>query len=450
MGPDPDGTAGFPWVSIFLLAVLILMNGFFSAAEIAVITLNDNKVKKMAEDGNRKAQTILRLTGDSNRFLAMIQVGVTLSGFLSSAAASQSFAAMLAHAMRGTGLSTHALQGIASVIITIIISYFSLVLGELVPKQLAIRRAESIAFRFAGFLNGLSTFFAPLIKLLTASTTLVLRLFGIHPEQDDAETVTEEEIRLMVNEGEEKGVIEENEKDMISNVLDFDDNPVSEMMTHRTEIAAVEDTDTLQAVVKLSMKQGFSRIPVCHEDLDNILGFIYVKDLLKFIGQPSADVKLTDLMRPAAFVPETQSCSKLFQEMTEQHRQIAVVVDEYGGTEGLVTLEDLLESIVGNIQDEYDHEEEEVVEDGPNRWSVDGSLYIDEVEDLTGVILPKGDYDTLAGLMVARLGRIPQEGEHPTVTCGQLTLTALRIQEHRIERILMKKAMPPPLEKRDS
>lgn len=153
-------------------------------------------------------------------------------------------------------------------------------------------------------------------------------------------------------------------------------------------------------------------------------------------------MKLTDLMRPAAFVPETQSCSKLFQEMTEQHRQIAVIVDEYGGTEGLVTLEDLLESIVGNIQDEYDHEEEEILEDGPNRWSVDGALYIDEVEDLTGAVLPEGDYDTLAGLMVERLGRIPQEGEHPTVTCGQLTLTALHVQDRRIERIQIKKAIP--------
>ena len=441
MAPDPDGTA-FPWGSLFLLAVLILINGFFSAAEIAVITLNDNKVKRMAENGNRKAQTIMKLTGNSNRFLATIQVGVTLSGFLSSAAASQSFSAMLADALRVTGLSRDVLQGIASIIITLIISYFSLVLGELVPKQLAIRRAETIAFRFAGFLNGLATFFTPLVKLLTVSTTAVLRLFGIRPGQDDEETVTEEEIRLMVDEGEERGVIEETEKDMISNVLDFDDNPVSEMMTHRTEIAAVEDTDTLQEVLQLSMEKGFSRIPVYHEDLDNILGFIYVKDLLKFIGHTPQDVKLTDLMRPAAFVPETQSCSKLFQEMTEQHRQIAVIVDEYGGTEGLVTLEDLLESIVGNIQDEYDHEEEEILEDGPNRWSVDGALYIDEVEDLTGAVLPEGDYDTLAGLMVERLGRIPQEGEHPTVTCGQLTLTALHVQDRRIERIQIKKAIP--------
>ncbi|MCH3972672.1 MAG: hemolysin family protein [Oscillospiraceae bacterium] len=444
MPPDPESASGFPWGSLLLLAVLILVNGLFSAAEIAVVRLSDNKVKKMAEDGDRRACTLLKLTQDSNRFLATVQVGVTLAGFLASAAASQSFGEMLANAMQGTGLPHHVLQVLASVIITLILSYFTLVLGELVPKQLAIRRTESIAFRFAGFLNGVAVFFTPLVKLLTGSTTLVLRLFGVHPEKEDREAVTEEEIRLMVDEGEETGAIEESEKDMISNVLDFDDNPVSEVMTHRTEISAVEDTETLQDAVQLSMEKGFSRIPVYHEDLDNILGFLYVKDLLKFIGKPPQPVKLTALMRPATFVPETQSCSRLFQEMTEQHRQIAVVVDEFGGTEGLITLEDLLESIVGNIQDEYDQEEEEILADGPNRWSVDGALLVEDAEDLTGVSLPKGDYDTLAGLMVEQLGRIPQENETPTVTCGALTLTALRIHDRRIERILVKKKVPLP------
>lgn len=440
MAPDPDGTAGFPWGSVLLLAVLILLNGFFSAAEIAVVTLNNGKIKKMADGGNQKAQVLVKMSNHSKHFFSTMQVCITLSGFLSSAVASQSFAARLANAMHGIGLSLHARQGIACVILTILMSCFSLVLGQLVPRQLAVRNAESIAFRFADFLNGLFVFFLPLVKFLTASTKGILRMFGVRAEQEDAETITEEEIRMVVNEGEERGVIEENEKDMISNVLDFDDSPVSEMMTHRTEIAAVEDTDTLLDVVQLSAQKGFSRIPVYHEDLDNILGFIYVKDLLRFIGQTDIEnVKLTDLMRPAAFVPETQSCSRLYQEMIQQHRQIAVAVDEYGGTEGLITLEDLLESIVGNIQDEYDHEEEKVVKEGPNRWSVEGSLLIEDVEELTGVTLPKGDYDTLAGLMVERLGRIPSEGEYPTVVCLPLTLKALRIQDRRIERILIQK-----------
>jgi putative hemolysin len=443
MPPDPADTTAFPWNSLLLLAVLILINAFFSAAEIAVLMLNKSKVRRMAESGDRKAAELEKLTKDSNRFLATIQVGVTLAGFLSSAAASQSFGSMLAGALRWTGLPHSALQAVASVLITLILSYFSLVLGELVPKQLAIHRAESIAFRFAGILNGLASFFTPLVHLLTASTNLVLRLFGIRPDKEGREAVTEEEIRLLVDEGEEHGVIEETEKDMISNVLDFDDSPVSEMMTHRTEIAAVEDTDTLQDVVHLSMDQGFSRIPVYHEDLDNILGFLYVKDLLPFVGKPPQPVRLTDLMRPAAFVPETQICSRLFQQMTAQHRQIAIIVDEFGGTEGLITLEDLLESIVGNIQDEYDREEEEVVPDGPNRWSVDGALLVEDAEDMTGISLPKGDYDTLAGLMVERLGRIPQAEEHPTVRCGKLCLTALRIQDRRIVRILITREASP-------
>lgn len=445
MGLDPDGTGGFPWLNVILLIVLTFVNGFFSASEIAVITLNDNKIAKMAEDGDKKAATVRRLTKNSNRFLSTIQICITFSGFLNAAAGAQSFAGPLADALGGVLPVPHGtLLGISSVLITVLISFVSLVFGELVPKQIGLHRAEPFALRYAGFLNTMAVIFTPLVRLLTVSTNAALRLAGIRPG-DDEETVTEEEIRLMVDAGEEKGVIEEQEKDMISNVLDFDDISVVECMTHRTDIAAVEDTGTLQDVVDLSIEKGFSRIPVYHEDLDNILGFIYVKDLLQYIGRDAGNVRLTDLMRPAAFVPETQKCSELFRLMTEQHRQIAVIVDEYGGTEGLVTLEDLLEGIVGNIQDEYDQEEEEVLLDGPNRWNVDGSLFLDEVEDLTGFSLPEGDYDTLAGFLVDRLGRIPGEGEHPTVTCGPLTLTVLRVHERRIERIMIaKKAQAAP------
>jgi putative hemolysin len=245
---------------------------------------------------------------------------------------------------------------------------------------------------------------------------------------------------MMVDQGEEKGVIAEDAKDMISNIFDFDDSTVAEAMTHRTDIIAVEDTDTIQDVVNLAIQEGFSRIPVYHEDLDNILGIIYVKDLLKYVGAPvDQTLKLTKLMRLAHFVPETNKCSELFKEMTENHFQIAVIVDEYGGTEGLISLEDLLESIVGNIQDEYDREEEEVIEEGANCWNVDGSIAIDDVEDLTGITLPRGDYDTLAGLLVELLGRIPNPDEQPCVKYGMLTFTALRVEERRITRIRIRK-----------
>ena len=440
MGLEPDGSSGFPWLNVILLIILTFVNGFFSASEIAVITLNDAKVAKMAEEGNKKAAAVQKLTKNSNRFFSTIQICITFSGFLNAAAGAQSFSTPLAAALaRVLPVSYSTLSNVSFIVITILISFISIVFGELLPKQIGLHRAESFALRYGSFLNGVAVLFTPLVKLLTASANGAMRFVGLRPGEDDEETVTEEEIRLMVDAGEEKGVIEEQEKDMISNVLDFDDVPVIECMTHRTDIAAVEDTDSLQDVVDLSIEKGFSRIPIYHEDIDNILGFIYVKDLLKYIGKDARDVRLTDLMRPATFVPETQKCADLFRQMTEQHRQIAVIVDEYGGTEGLITLEDLLEGIVGNIQDEYDHEEEEILPDGPNRWSVDGALFLDEVEDLTGFSLPEGDYDTLAGFLVAQLGRIPKPGEHPTVTCGPLTMTVLRVRERRIERIMVAK-----------
>lgn len=427
------------FVSIFILILLVLVNAFFAACEIAVITLNDNKIKKMAEDGNKKAAKILKLTSNSSRFLATIQVGVTLSGFLTSASASQSFAGRLADALVFLPVSQSVIYGASTVIITILLSYFSLVFGELVPKKIAMQRAEELSFKFIGILNGTSVVFRPFISFLTFSTNVVLKMLGIDPNSSE-ETVTEEEILMMVDAGEEKGVIGETAKDMISNIFDFNDITVNEIMTHRTEVAAVEDTADIQDVVNLSIEMGYSRIPVFHEDLDNILGIIYVKDLLRYVGnEVSVDMKLTDLMRIAYFVPESKRCSSLFAEMTERRTQIAIIVDEYGGTEGLITMEDLLESIVGNIQDEYDNEEEEIHKVAENKFTVDGSTNIDEISDLVGVDLPEGDYDTIAGLVVEMLGRIPKPNEHPSVTVQNLTLTVEAVEDRRIAQILIEK-----------
>lgn len=250
---------------------------------------------------------------------------------------------------------------------------------------------------------------------------------------------------MMVDAGEEKGVIGENAKDMISNIFDFSDTTVVEVMTHRTDIHAVEDTSSVQDVVHLSMKEGCSRIPVYHEDLDTVVGILYVKDLLRFVvPEASPNVPITQLMRPAYFIPEGKKCSDLFKEMTERKVQIAIIVDEYGGTEGLITMEDLLESIVGNIQDEYDHEEEEIRKLAENKFTVDGVTPIDEIEDLVGVELPETEYDTIAGLMMERLGRVPSPGEHPSVTIPPLTLTVGAVSDRRITKILIEKKVPVP------
>ncbi|MBW7573085.1 hemolysin family protein [Caproiciproducens faecalis] len=460
MSPEPDGSFfhllsvlpaaaeqrpnGF--LSILLLFALILVNAFFAASEIAVITLNDNKLKKMAEDGNKKAAKVLKLTENSSRFLATIQVGVTLSGFLTSASASQSFSGKLAERLSFLPVPTGVIYGVSTVLITVLLSYFSLVLGELVPKKIAMQRAEELSFKFIGILDGTSTVFKPFISFLSFSTNVVLKMLGFDPNASE-ETVTEEEILMMVDAGEEKGVIGETAKDMISNIFDFSDITASEIMTHRTEVDAVEDTATIQDVVSLSIADGHSRIPVYHEDLDNVLGVIYVKDLLQYVGSElDASIKITDLMRPAYFVPEGKRCSQLFTEMAERRTQIAIIVDEYGGTEGIITMEDLLESIVGDIQDEYDHEEEEIHRVDDHKFTVDGGTSIDEISDLVGVDLPEGDYDTIAGLVVEMLGRIPRPDENPSIQIENLILTVQKVEERRISKILIE-VLP---EQRDS
>lgn len=420
---------------ILLLLLLILINAFFAMSEIAIITLNDNKIKKMAEEGHKGAAKVLRLTKNSSRFLATIQVGVTLSGFLTSASAAQSFAGRLADLLGFLPASRSLIEGISTVLITLLLSYFSLVLGELVPKKIAMQRAEAISFRVAGILNGVAAVFKPFIQFLSASTNFVVRLLGFDPNASE-EAVTEEEILMMVDAGEEKGVIEESAKDMIANVFDFNDKTADEIMTHRTDVSAVENTASVQDAVKLSIEEGYSRIPVYEEDLDNILGIIYVKDLLRYVGtELGEEIKVTDLMRSAFFIPGTKKCSELFTEMTANKTQIAVVVDEYGGTEGVITMEDLVESIVGNIQDEYDHEEEEIKRVSENTFSVEGSTSIDEISDLLGTELPEGEYDTIAGLMVERLGRIPRADEHPSIEIGDILLTAEQMEERRIAKV---------------
>ncbi len=250
---------------------------------------------------------------------------------------------------------------------------------------------------------------------------------------------------MMVDAGEENGVFEETTKDMISNIFDFDDRTVSELMTHRTEMTAVEDTGSVSDVVRMALEDGHSRIPVYHEDFDDIRGILYVKDLLRYVGNQNAEtVALTDIMRPAYFVPESKKCSELFTELTAKRLQMAVVCDEYGGTSGIITMEDLLEGIVGNMQDEYDNEEEEISQLSENSFTVDGATALDEVSDLIGVSLPEGDYDTIAGFLMERLGRIPQPGEHPVVTFENVTFTVEEVEDRRISEILIEKTPLPP------
>ena len=438
---DDPGPALSIILKLLLLFVLIIVNAFFAMSEIAIISLNDAKMQKLAEEGNKKAKQVVKLTENSSRFLSTIQIGVTLAGFLTSASASQTFADMLTNALMKTPIADvippGVINGASVILITILTSYFSLVLGELAPKRIAMQIPEKISFKVVGILLFVASVTKPFVKVLSVSTNAVVRLFGFDPNADE-ENVTEEEIRMMVDVGGEKGVIEDTQKEMIDNIFEFDDLDAGDIMTHRTEMTAIEVTRSLEEVAELAIENGYSRIPVYEDDPDSIVGVLYAKDLLKYVGHSiPADLSISKVMRKALYVPETQACGDLFKAMNESRTQFAVVVDEYGGTAGIVTLEDVLESIVGNIQDEYDNEEEEIKQINETTFTVDGTTDLDEVDELVGIELPEGDYDTLGGFVISLLGYLPGEvGEEPIVAeYENLRFTVLSIEERRIDKI---------------
>ncbi len=433
-----QNTAGGSLVlKILLLLVLILVNAYFAMAEIAVISLNDAKMEKMAEDGNKKAKLVLKLTKNPTKFLSTIQIGITLAGFLTSASAATSFAEMLTDAVTGKfGLPENIVSPVSVVLITLIMSYFSLVLGELVPKRIGMQIPEKVAFAVAKPLYVMSKIASPFVKFLSLSTNGVVRLLGFDPNADE-EVVTEEEIRMMVDVGGEKGVIEDDQKEMINNIFEFDDMDAGDVMTHRTDVIAADVNDTtLEEFMALAIENGRSRIPLYDEDIDNIVGIVYIKDLLKYVGK-EVKVKgtLKNIMREPYFVPETKACGELFKEMRLKRIQMAVVVDEYGGTAGIVTLEDIVEAVMGDIQDEYDEEEEEISKIDENTFTVEGTIDIEEIDELIGKELPEGDYETLAGFIMDELQCIPKNGEMNEVVFENVKFTVLEVEDRRIEKI---------------
>ncbi len=424
---------------LIVLLLLILCNAFFAASEIAIISLNDAKLHKMAEEGHKKAQKILALTAESSRFLATIQVGVTLAGFLTSATAAQSLSAPLAdwfvRLVPAAANYAAAIQSISMVVITLLTSFVSLILGELVPKRIAMQKPEKIAFASIGILRAVATVSYPFVKLLSFTTNGIVRLFGLDPHADE-ENVTEEEIRMLVDVGEEKGVIEEVQKDMINNIFEFDDLTAGEIMTPRTDVAAVDVEDDLQEALRIGVDEGFSRLPVYEEDIDHIIGILHIKDLLPYVGRElPEEVSLRNLLRETYFIPETKHCGELFSEMTAKHMQMAVVVDEYGGVAGIISMEDLLESIVGNMQDEFDNEEEEITQLDETSFEVEGSTSMEELSEQLDVELPEGDYETLGGFLLQQLGRIPAEDEHPQVLFENIQFTVQEMDDKRIGQV---------------
>ncbi|WNF23518.1 hemolysin family protein [Mesobacillus jeotgali] len=425
---------------IVILLILIVLNAFFAASEIALISLNDNKIKLMAESGDRKAQMLHNLTSEPSRFLATIQIGITLAGFLASAFAAESFAGRMAVLLSemGVPLSQSMLELVSVVTITLVLSYFTLVLGELVPKRLALQKAEPIAMFAAAPLTVLSKISSPFVKLLTLSTNGIVRLFGVDPNADE-ENVTEEEIRMMVDVGMEKGTIQDTEKEMINNIFEFDNKTISDIMTHRTNIVALSVDTSLKDTVAIVNREKYTRMPVYEGSIDHIIGILHTKDLIPFIECGDQEVfDLRSMLREPSFVLESMHLDQLFKVMQQSNLHMAVAIDEYGGTDGIVTIEDLIEEIVGNIFDEHDEPEldaAEIVQVDTNQYVMDGTLNLYEVEDALKIELPSEEYDTLSGFVLGQLGYIPAADEHPEVEYQDIVFAVAEMDDRRIARV---------------
>ena len=422
------------FTQIIVLIILILLNAYFAATEIAFISLNDAKIEKNAKEGNKKAKQILKMLKTPSKFLATIQIGITLAGFLSSAFASDAFADKLAPILNNLipSISLEVWRGISILLITIILSFFTLVFGELVPKRLAMKYYEKISYATIGVIRAISIITAPFVKLLTFSTNIVSKLFGVGEAEE--EVVTEEEIKMMIAEGEEKGTIERGEKQLLNNVFEFNDIIVSEIMTPRTDMYAIDINKNLREMLDEIDEFKYSRIPVYNESIDDIEGILFVKDILKPL-KDNEEIDIRKIMREPYFVPESKDIDELFKEMQQNKVQMAIVIDEYGGTAGLITMEDIIEELVGNIFDEYDEEELDIKKIDENTYIVNGMITSYELKKIFDVELPEGDYETLSGYLLDKLGRIPEEDEHPVIEDENLTYRVEEIEDRRIKYV---------------
>ena len=421
---------------ILLVFFFVLVNAFFSGTEMAVISLSDAKMRKMAEEGHKKAKRIVKFIDNPGNFLATIQVGVTLAGFLSSAFAANSFASKLAMLVDPAG-SYKWLESFWTVIITVVLSYFSLVLGELVPKRVAQNNPEKWAFAAAGVVRFFGVILKPFVLLLTASTNVILKLFKISPTHTD-KSVTEEEIRMMVDVGSESGNIEDSEKEMIDNVFEFNDKEVSAIMTHRKKIVSLPIDADFDEVMRVAREEKYTRIPVYEDTIDDIKGILHIKDLIGILPPDEEHpFVLEKFIREPLFVHETRKISSLFGEMKTSGMQMAVIIDEYGGTMGICTIEDMLEELVGNITDEFDDEEQSFVKLSNGDYIVAGDMTLSDLEDELDTELMDEEYDTIAGLVIQLLDRVPEEKEKPTVHYKNLDIKVLKMEDRAIAKVLI-------------
>jgi magnesium and cobalt exporter, CNNM family len=426
-----------PILEIGIIVVLIVFNAVFSATEMALVTMRKSRLDQLVDDGRRGARRILHLKTDPGRFLAVIQIGITFIGFLAAAFAGVSLSAGLETTLEGIPFLAPYAGAIALIVVTGILTVFTIIFGELVPKQIGLAHSERVAFLFGPFVDVLGRVLRPLVAFLTGVTRVVSGLFGAHVT--DTERISAEEIRLIIEQGGEQGVLEAEEEQMIHAVIELGDQRVHEVMVPRTSIVSLPATSSMDEAIDKVIEGGHSRIPVYEESIDEIIGILYAKDLLPFLKGSGADrPELRSLLRPPVFIPESMSVDDLLHEFQRRKVHIAIVLDEYGGTAGLATIEDLLEEIVGEIQDEYDVEEPLVVQLSDDEARIDGRIDVDDLADIFDIKLGLEDadeYDTVGGLIYHRIGGVPKPGDQ--VEVDGLTLTVETTDGRRVGKVLV-------------
>ncbi|MDL2292109.1 hemolysin family protein [Acholeplasma sp. OttesenSCG-928-E16] len=420
--------------SIVIIIVLIILNGVFASCEMALVSVNKAQVEVDANNGKKAAKRVLKLINNPTKFLSAIQIGITLFGFLNGAVGANSIADWLV--LRFPEVID--LRLLFVVLVTLVLTYFQVVLGELVPKRIAMKYPKKIAYSISGFLNVISILTRPFVWLLTASANLITKPLGINEHGDDR-NISEEDIRLLVATSSKKGGIDSSESKMIQNVFEFDDTEISKIMTHRTDISGINKRWSKEEIFDYITNEKYTRYPVYEESIDHIIGTLNSKDLFRFLGKKEIKFDLMKIIRKPHFVPETKNTRELFNEMQKDKNHIAIVIDEYGGTSGIVTMEDLIEEVLGNIFDEYDDVKEEIEQVEENLFLVDGLANIDDIEEELKIGLPKEEYDTVSGFILGQINHIPEENEDVCFDYNGYNFKVLSYDGNVIEKVQIKK-----------
>ncbi len=423
-------------ILLLIQVILIALNAIFASAEIAVLSINETKLERLASQGDKKAKRLYKLTREPAKFLSTIQIAITLSGFLGSAFAADGFSDPLVDwvVSLGVTLPRETLDTIAVIVITLILSYFTLIFGELVPKRIAMKKSESLSLAISGLIMAISVLFKPVVWLLSVSTNAVLRLLGIDPNEDD-EQVSEEEIRMLVETGSEKGAIDKEEQNFIENVFEFDDLTAGEILTHRTDVTVLWLEDTDEAWAQTINASRFTRYPVCDGSHDKVVGILNTKDYFRLRDRSRKNV-MARAVKTTYFVPETMKADVLFRNMKESRTPFAVVLDEYGGMAGIITLNDLIEELVGQLQESDKNSNEgnpRIEKVNEHAWRVIGNAELSDLEDALGIEITAEDVNTFTGLVFGRLNSIPDDGEHNIeLEIQGFTIRIRKIRDHQV------------------